>query len=106
MLVSSTTTQYHQRVPIQIGSCVIDQVTSHISEKELQSLSQSWKVAYVSVIILKTIPVSDLEFDLDNVRGRVVTYEEVTIPASQRVVVRGLTIITGHCKCVHVLVES
>ena len=38
----------------------------------------------------------DLEFDLDNVRGRVVTCEEVTIPTSQTVVVKGLTMITGH----------
>ena len=47
MFVSSTTTQYYQRVPIQVGSHVIDQVTNCISNEELQSLSQSWKVAYV-----------------------------------------------------------
>ena len=34
MLVSSTTTQYHQRVPIQVGSHVIDQVTSGICKEE------------------------------------------------------------------------
>ena len=67
MLVSSTTTQYQQRVPIQVGSHAIDQVTSCISEEELQSLSQSWNVAYISTIISKATPVSDLEFDLDNV---------------------------------------
>ena len=43
MLMSSTTTQYHQRVPNQVGSHVTHQVTSCISEEELQSLSQSWK---------------------------------------------------------------
>ena len=53
MLVSSTTTQYHQRVPIQVGSHVIDQVINCISDEELQSLSQSWKVAYVSTVILR-----------------------------------------------------
>ena len=106
MFMSSTTTQYHQRVPIQVGSCVINQVTSCISKEELQSLSQSWKVAYVSTKISKATSVSDLEFDLDNVRGRVVTCEEVTIPASQTIVVKGLTMITGHHNHVHVLVES
>ena len=106
MLVSSTTTSWcHQRVPIQVGSHVIEQVTSCISEEELQSLSQSWKVAYVSTIILKATSVSDLEFDLDNVRGRVVTCERVTIPTSQTIVIKGLTMITGHHKCVHVLME-
>ena len=69
MLTSSTTTQYHQRVPIQVGIHVIDQVTSCIYEEELQSLSQSWKMAYVSTIISKATSVSDPEFDLDHVRG-------------------------------------
>ena len=32
--------------------------------------------------------------------------EEVTIPALQITVVKGLTVITGHHKCVHVLMES
>ena len=67
--ISSTTTYYHQRVPIQVGSHVINQVTNCISEEELQSLSQSWKVAYVSIIILKAALVSDPEFDLDKVKG-------------------------------------
>ena len=49
---------------------------------------------------------SDLEFDLDNVRGRVVTCEEVTFPASQTVVIKALTTITGHHKHVHVLMQS
>ena len=81
-------------------------MNSCISEEELQSLSHSWKVAYVSTIILKATSVGDLECNLDNVRGRVVTSEEVTIPASQTVVVKGLTMITGHHKHVHVFMES
>ena len=105
MLISSTTTCYHQRVPIQVGSHIIDQVTNCISEDELQSLSQSWKVAYVSMIISKAALVSDPEFDLHQVRGKVVTCEEVKIPVLQTIVVKGLTMITGHCKHVHVLVE-
>ena len=104
MLISPTTTRYHQRVLIQVGSHFIDQVTSCISEKELQSLSQSWKTAYVSTIILKTISV-DPDFNLDQVEGSVVISEEVIIPALQITVVKGLTMITGHHKCVNVLVE-
>ena len=104
MLISSTTTCYHKRVHIQVGSHIIDQVTNFMSEDELQSLSQSWKVAYVSMIIPKAALVSDLEFDLDQVRGKVVTCEEVKISALQTAVVKGLTTNTGHCKCVHVLV--
>ena len=67
MLICPTTPRYHQRVPIQVGSHVIDQVTSCISEEELQSLSQSWKMVYVSTIILKATSVSDPDFDLDHI---------------------------------------
>ena len=51
MLISLTTTHYHAWVPIQVGSQIIDQVTNCITEDELQPLSQSWKLAYVSTII-------------------------------------------------------
>ena len=105
MFVSPTTTQYHQRVPIQVGSCVMNQVINCIPNEELQSLLQSWKMAYVHTIISMATFVSDPEFDLDHVRGKVVTSEDVTIPASQTIVVKGLTMITGHHKHVHVLVE-
>ena len=106
MLVSPTTTRYHQRVLIQAGSHVINHVTSCISEKELQSLSQSWKTAYVSTIILKAISISDPDFNLDQVKGSIMISEEMTIPALQITVVKGQTTITGHHKCVHVLMES
>ena len=36
MLVSHTTTHYHRRVPIQVGSRIIDQVTNCITEEELK----------------------------------------------------------------------
>ena len=98
MLVSSTSTWHYQRVPIQVGSHVIDRVTNCISDEELQSLSPSWKVSYVSTIILKATLVGDWEFDLDHVSGMVVT-------TSQTVVVKGLTTITWHFKHVHVLME-
>ena len=106
MLISHTTTHYHQQVPIQVGSHIIGQVTSCISEDELQSLSQSWKLAYVSMIISKSAQVSDPKLDLDQVKGKVVTSKKVKIPALHTVVVQVLTTVTGYQKCVHVLVES
>ena len=62
-------------------------------------------MAYVSTIISKATYVSDPDFDLDNVRGSVVISEEVTIPALQITVVKRLTTITGHHKCIHVFME-
>ena len=55
---------------------------------------------------MKAISVSDPGSDLDQVRGRVVISEEVITPASQITVVKGLTMITGHHKHIHVLMES
>ena len=81
MLISHTTTQYHKRVPIQVGSCIIDQLTNCITEEELQSLSQTWKLAYVSTIISKSSQVSDQEFELEQGKGKVVITKEVKIPA-------------------------
>ena len=51
MLISHTTTHYHGRVPLQVGSQIIDQVTNCITEEELKSLSQSWKLAYVNTVL-------------------------------------------------------
>ena len=54
-------------------------------------------------MISKSAPVSDPEFDIDQVKGKVVTSEKVKIPTLQTVVVKGLTTVTGHqkvCPCV------
>ena len=103
--LGSTTTKYPKRLPIQVGSHVIHQVTNWIYEEELQSLSQSLKTAYVSTIICKTIAISDPDFNLDQVQGNVVISEEVAVLALQITVVKGLTTITGNQRHVHVLVE-
>ena len=57
------------------------------------------------MIISKSALISGPEFDLDQVKGKVVKSEKVKIPALQTVVVKELTTVTGHQKCVHVLVE-
>ena len=80
MLVSHTTTHYYERVTIQVGSCIIYQVTHCITEDELQFLSQSWKLTYINAIVSKSTSISDLDFDLDQAGGKVVTCEEVKIP--------------------------
>ena len=60
----------------------------------------------MSTIISKSAQVSDPELDLDQVKGKVVTSENVKIPALQTVIMKRLTMVTGHQKCVHLLVES
>ena len=72
MLGSQTTTCYHERVPIQVGSRIIDQIVKSLTEEELKSLSQSWKLAYISIVLSKSSQVSNKEFDLDQVKGKVI----------------------------------
>ena len=72
MLVSHTTTCYHKRVPIQVGRRIIDQIVRSLTEDELKSLSQSWKLTYLSTILSKSSQIRDTEFDLDQVKGKVV----------------------------------
>ena len=77
MLISHTNTHYHKKMLIQVGSHIIDQVTNCITEEELQTLSQCWKLAYVSTAISKLSQVSDKEFNLEQVKGKVVITKEV-----------------------------
>ena len=42
---------------------------------------------------------------MDQVKGKVVITKEVIVSTFQTVVVKGLAKVTGHQKCVHVLVE-
>ena len=80
-------------------------MTNWITEEKLQSLAQSWKLAYVSTIISKSSQVSHQELGLDQVKDKLVTTRKVMIPAFQTVIARGLTKGNGHQKYVHVLVE-
>ena len=48
---------------------------------------------------------SDQEYDLDQVKGKVVITKKVVVPAFQTVIARGLTKVTMHQNHVHVLVE-
>ena len=106
MLVRHTTTCYHKRIPIQDCSRIIDQIVRSLTDKELKSLSQSWKLAYVSTILSKSLQVSDKEIDLDQGKGKVIITKKVIVPAFQTLIVKGIMKITGHQKRVHVFVES
>ena len=105
MLLSHTTTCYHKRVPIQVGIRIIYQIVKSLTEEELKSLSQSWKLAYMSTILSKSSQVSDTEFDLDQVKGKVVVMKKVVVPTFQMLIVKGIMKVTRHQKHVHVLVE-
>ena len=55
----------------------------------MKSSSQSWKLAYINTILSKSSQVSDTEFDLDQVKGKVVVTKEAVVPAFQMLIVKG-----------------
>ena len=71
----------------------------------MKSVLQSWKLAYVITVLCKSSLVSDIEFDLNQIKGKVVVMKKVVVPAFQTLIVKGLLKVTRHQKCVHVLVE-
>ena len=105
MLVSHTTTCYCKRVPIQMGSRIFDLILKSLTEEELNSSSQCLTLPYVSTILFKSSQVSDKEFDLDQVKGKVIVMKKAADPTFQTLVVKGITKINGYQKHVHVLVE-
>ena len=70
-------------------------------------MSQFWKLAHLGTVLSKLVQVGELngEFDLNQVKGNVIITKKETIPPFQTIIVKGLTEVTGHYKCVHVLVE-
>ena len=98
MLVGHKTTQYHKHEPIQVGSKIINQVVNDITDEELRSLSQSWKLAYVGTVLSQSSQVGKNERKCCNTN-------RVTISGFQTVIVKGLMKVTGHHKHVHTLEE-
>ena len=59
----------------------------------------------MSTIISKSSQVSNQEFDLEQVKGKVVITREVKVPTFQTMITEWLMKVTGHQKCAHALVE-
>ena len=86
-------------------SRILDQVLKNITDEELRSSSQSWKLAYVCTVLSKSSQVRNKKNDLSQVKGTVVITRKVTIPTFQTIIVKGLIKVTVYHKCVHMLVE-
>ena len=59
----------------------------------------------MSTVLSESSQVSDKEFNLDQVKSKVVVMRKVVVPAFQMLIVKVLMKVTGHQKHVHVLVE-
>ena len=55
--------RYTERVPLQVGTGIINRVMENITEKELAHASDVWKQTDRSTILAKQVDHGKLEFD-------------------------------------------
>ena len=72
---------YWERVPVQIGTQVIDHLVVTMTEKELQQAGKTWKQVNLSTLISNRNTMKGLnvpEYDLKGVKGEIHTIREVS----------------------------
>ena len=66
--------KYGERVPVQIGTQVIDHLLVTMTEKELQHTGEIWKQVHLSSVISKRNAVKSLDvlkYDLKELKGKI-----------------------------------
>ena len=93
---------------MQIGTQVIDHLVAIMTKKELQQAAETWKQVHLSTVISKrnTMKVLNIPmYDLKEVKGKICTIREVVILLFMTTVVKGITNMMKHSKCMIVVVE-
>ena len=131
LLLVILTTTYSEKVPVMVGSKIIDWVMGMMTKGELARATATWKLAHFSVVMSwspqcchpvqlqrkpeewgrRSLPPQTLilqhpmGFCLDDDQGSVCTTWKVTIPPFGTVTIHGNTGVQGYCMQVHVLAE-
>ena len=88
-------TKYGDRVPVQIGMQVIEQLVSSTTEKELQGAGETWRQVHLSTNSLEKEAPSGIasvpEYDFGGKKGKVHVMKEVIIPPLMTTVVKDMT---------------
>ena len=125
LLLAIPTTTYSERVPVVVGSKIIDKTLSCMTVGELAKATATWRQAHFGAVMSGSLqlshssseklakhnlsgesdPVEVQKYQLDGVKGAVCTMQKVTIPPFQTLTLKGNAGIKGHCMKVHVLME-
>ena len=98
--------KYGDRVPIQIGTHVIDQLVASMTEKELQKAGETWRQVHLSTIVLKRSTIGSFNAPKYYFgKGMIHTMKEVMIPPLTTIVVTGMADLTTHLNSLNVVVE-
>ena len=93
--------KYGERVPVQIGTQVIDQLVRTMTKKEFQKAGEIGKQVYLGTTVSKRNTVKGLdipECNLEGVKGKICTMRKVMIPPCRTTVVKGIANFTTHSK--------
>ena len=129
LLLVILTTTYSEKVPVMVGSKIIDRAMGMMTKGELTRATATCKQAYFDVVMSGSLqqpwtdsmgnwevgkmvtpspgsdPTASREFCLDDVPRPVHTTWRTTIPPSGTISIHGNTGIWGHCMQVHMLAE-
>ena len=125
LLLAIPTTAYSERVPVMVGSKIIDRALGCMTVGELTKATATWQQAHFGAVMSGLLqlsrssaeklalqnlsgesgPVEVWKHQLDGVKGAVCTTQKVTIPPFQTMTVKGNAGVKGHCMKIHVLTE-
>ena len=125
LLLAIPTMAYAERVPVVVGSKIIDKALSCMTAGELAKATVTRQQAHFGAVMSGLLqlscssseksamqnlpgesdPVEVQKYQLDGVKGAVCTTQKVTIPPFQTIAVKGNAGVKGHCMKVHVLTE-
>ena len=125
LLLAIPTMAYSERVPVMVGSKIIDKALGCMTVGELAKVTATWQQAHFGVVMSGLLqlshssseklakqnlpgesdPVEVQKHQLDGVKGAVCTTQKVTIPPFQTMTLKGNAGVKGHCMKVHVLME-
>ena len=101
--------KYGDKVLVQTGTQVIDQIVAAMTKKELHKAGETWKWVHLGTTVSKTNALKGLyvpKYNLERVKGKIFTMREVVIPPFGTTVVKGIANFTTHSKCLSVLLEA
>ena len=128
MLVIPTMT-YSEKVPVMVGSTIIDQVMGMMTKEELERATVTWRKAHFGAVMSGLLqlpcttskedvkvgkevipspdsdPAASRRFCLDDVQGPVHTTQKVTIPPFGSVSIQGHTAVWGCCMQLYMLAK-
>ena len=91
--------KYGDRVPVQIGTQVIDHLVATMTKNKLQQAAESWKQVHLSTIIWKRNTVKGLdvlEYDHKGTNGKIHTIREVVILPFGTTIVKDIIKLMTH----------